>query len=148
MEALTAKSVRVLVRVDYDKGQSLPPAGDYLALDAYEELNVPDPKLSVTPDLAWNLAAKFVEGRAGVLTTKGDDAKRRASGPFRNYQDVDQFLDPARPSWSRFDPELGYVSSSVAMQDGVDGAISTYTYVPASHRKLVHYAPCSVLIVK
>ncbi|MGQ9468067.1 MAG: hypothetical protein ACUVSG_10590 [Anaerolineae bacterium] len=31
----TAKGLRVLVRVDYDKGQSLPPADDYLALTEY-----------------------------------------------------------------------------------------------------------------
>ncbi len=35
VERETAKGLRVLVRVDYDKGQSLPPAEDYLALDAY-----------------------------------------------------------------------------------------------------------------
>jgi hypothetical protein len=31
----TAKGLRVLVRVDYDRGQSLPPAGDQLALTEY-----------------------------------------------------------------------------------------------------------------
>jgi len=31
----TAKGLRVLVRVDYDRGQSLPPAGDNLALTGY-----------------------------------------------------------------------------------------------------------------
>jgi len=31
----TAQGLRVLVRVDYDLGQSLPPAGDYLALEEY-----------------------------------------------------------------------------------------------------------------
>ncbi|MEW6232116.1 MAG: hypothetical protein AB1566_07380 [Chloroflexota bacterium] len=31
----TAKGLRVLVRVDYDRGQSLPPANDYLALTDY-----------------------------------------------------------------------------------------------------------------
>ncbi|MDY7079186.1 MAG: hypothetical protein SXV54_19910 [Chloroflexota bacterium] len=31
----TAQGLRVLVRVDYDYGQSLPPAGDYLALTEY-----------------------------------------------------------------------------------------------------------------
>ncbi len=35
VQAATAKGLRVLVRVDYDKGQSLPPTGDYLALDRY-----------------------------------------------------------------------------------------------------------------
>ncbi len=33
--AATQKGLKVLVRVDYDKGQSLPPAGDLLALDEY-----------------------------------------------------------------------------------------------------------------
>jgi hypothetical protein len=35
VQAAAAEGLRVLVRVDYDKGQSLPPNGDYLALDAY-----------------------------------------------------------------------------------------------------------------
>ena len=35
VQAAAAKGLRVLVRVDYDQGQSLPPANDYLALDAY-----------------------------------------------------------------------------------------------------------------
>lgn len=34
-QAATAKHLRVLVRVDYDRGQSLPPANDFLALNAY-----------------------------------------------------------------------------------------------------------------
>ncbi|MBI3242846.1 MAG: hypothetical protein HYZ49_11185 [Chloroflexi bacterium] len=35
VQGATAKGLRVLVRVDYDQGQSIPPANDYLALDAY-----------------------------------------------------------------------------------------------------------------
>jgi hypothetical protein len=35
VQSAVARGLRVLVRVDYDKGQSLPPNGDYLALDAY-----------------------------------------------------------------------------------------------------------------
>lgn len=35
VQGATAKGLRVLVRVDYDQGQSIPPASDYLALDAY-----------------------------------------------------------------------------------------------------------------
>ncbi len=35
VQAAITNGLRVLVRVDYDKGQSLPPNGDYLALDAY-----------------------------------------------------------------------------------------------------------------
>jgi hypothetical protein len=35
VHAATAKGLRVLVRVDYDRGQSVPPANDFLALNAY-----------------------------------------------------------------------------------------------------------------
>lgn len=35
VHALAAQNLRVLVRVDYDRGQSLPPSGDYAALSEY-----------------------------------------------------------------------------------------------------------------
>lgn len=35
VQQATAQGLRVLVRVDYDQGQSLPPAGDYVALAEY-----------------------------------------------------------------------------------------------------------------
>ena len=35
VQQATAKGLTVLLRVDYDKGQTLPPANDFLALDAY-----------------------------------------------------------------------------------------------------------------
>jgi hypothetical protein len=42
--------------------------------------------------------------------------------------DVDYFLDPARPSWARFDPLTGYVPSDIVIRDGVDGAYTLNSY--------------------
>jgi len=60
--------------------------------------------------------------------------------------DVERLLDPDRPSWSRFDPELGYVPSDFVMQDGMDRTYSTYTYGPHGERRIVNYAdrPCRI----
>jgi hypothetical protein len=54
--------------------------------------------------------------------------------------EVERFIDPEAPSWARFDPELGYVPNDSRVPDGVDGAISTYTYGGQGERKLINYA--------
>ena len=67
---------------------------------------------------------------------------------FTTYRavDVEQFLDPSKPSWSRFDPETGYAPNGVTMPDGIEDSRSRYTYTAAGHRKLVNYAdrPCRI----
>ena len=61
-------------------------------------------------------------------------------------QDVDLFLDPDKPTYARFDGELGYVPSDVVLKDGVDGSYSTYTYEPCGQRRMVNYGgrPCRI----
>jgi len=58
--------------------------------------------------------------------------------------DIDQFLDLAKTTWSRFDPELGYLLVDCTQRDGVDRSITKYTYEPGGQRKMVNYAdqPC------
>ena len=46
---------------------------------------------------------------------------------FRNT-DVDQLLNPEKPSFVRFDSELGYIPNDIIMKDGECGSYSTYTY--------------------
>ncbi len=60
--------------------------------------------------------------------------------------DVEQLLDPARPTWVKFDPELGYVPDNVVMRDGMDGSRTIYSYEPAGHRRMLNYAgrPCRI----
>jgi len=64
---------------------------------------------------------------------------------FRSI-DVEQLLDPNRPTWVKFDPELGYVPDNVVMRDGVDNSRTTYTYELAGNRKVVNYPdrPCRI----
>ena len=42
--------------------------------------------------------------------------------------DVENLLDPQKPSWVNFDPVLGYVPSDFIMQDGMDDSWTTYRY--------------------
>jgi hypothetical protein len=60
--------------------------------------------------------------------------------------DIDQFLDPKQTSWSRFDPETGYVPGSLVLKDGVDDSRSIYTYGPQGNRLCVNGAgqPCRI----
>jgi len=61
--------------------------------------------------------------------------------------DMDRLLDPHRPSFLRFDPELGYVFVTFTMRDGIDDSVSVYNYEPhGGHRRVVHYAdqPCRI----
>ena len=60
--------------------------------------------------------------------------------------DVEHLLDPKRPSWVRYDPELGYVPSSIVMKDGLDDSYSTYTIEPTGERKVINHAdkPCRI----
>lgn len=61
-------------------------------------------------------------------------------------REIDRFIDPAAPSWARFDPELGYLPNDSRVPDGVDGAISTYAYGGWGERTTINYAqhPCRV----
>lgn len=61
-------------------------------------------------------------------------------------REVARFIDPAAPSWARFDAELGYVPNDSRVPDGVDGAISNYTYGKWGERITINYAgePCRV----
>lgn len=59
---------------------------------------------------------------------------------------VEQFLDPARPSWAKFDAELGYTLNNCVLRDGMDGAYSVYQFEPAGHRKLINHAGFSCRI--
>ena len=60
--------------------------------------------------------------------------------------DVEEMLDPERPSFVRFDPELGYVPSDIIMRDGMDFSFSAYTYEPGGQRGMVNYRglPCRI----
>ena len=60
--------------------------------------------------------------------------------------DVEAVLDPQKPSWCSFDPEIGYVPRAIVLQDGMDFCRTTYTFEPAGQRKMVNYAgqPCRI----
>ena len=60
--------------------------------------------------------------------------------------EIDRFLDPQSPSWARFDPQLGYVPNESRVPDGIDDAISTYSYGPLGERLLINHAgaPCRI----
>ncbi|HIJ73134.1 MAG TPA: SGNH/GDSL hydrolase family protein, partial [Candidatus Hydrogenedentes bacterium] len=60
--------------------------------------------------------------------------------------DVELLLDRERPSFVRFDPELGYVPDDIIMQDGMDFSFSTYTYEKTGQRKMMNYPdrPCRI----
>jgi hypothetical protein len=60
--------------------------------------------------------------------------------------DVEAVLDPDKPSWCNFDPEIGYVPRNIVLQDGMDFCHTTYSYEPAGQRKMVKYAdqPCRI----
>jgi hypothetical protein len=59
-------------------------------------------------------------------------------------EEVGRFLDPRAPKWARFDPELGYVPNDCRVPDGVDGAITSYSYGSQGERRTINYAsaPC------
>jgi hypothetical protein len=80
------------------------------------------------------------------MTTFADLVHEFLSAAVVHREDVDQFLDPDRPKWACFDPELGYVPHPSRVPDGVDGAVSTYRYGGFGERITVHYAdrPCRV----
>jgi hypothetical protein len=42
--------------------------------------------------------------------------------------DVEYFLDPARPSWARFDGLTGYVPADIVIRDGMDGCSTVNSY--------------------
>ena len=61
--------------------------------------------------------------------------------------EIERLLDPKQPAILKFDPELGYLHRNHAMQDGMDGTITSGTYAPrGGYRTMVNYAgqPCRI----
>jgi len=59
---------------------------------------------------------------------------------------LDVFLDPAKPSWAAFDPELGYVLGNSLQRNGVDGCATVSTSARSGARTSHVYAgrPCRI----
>ena len=61
--------------------------------------------------------------------------------------EMERLLDPDRPSFVQFDPELGYVLKDYIFRDGMEGTLTAYEYEPhGGHRKMINYAdqPCRI----
>lgn len=61
--------------------------------------------------------------------------------------EIERVLDPAHPSFIKFDPELGYELKDYLFTDGMEGTLSSYVYEPhGGHRKMINYAdaPCRI----
>ena len=60
--------------------------------------------------------------------------------------DMEKALDPAFPSFNRFDPELGYVLADYVGPDGMDGSRSMYRFEPGGQRKMINFSdrPCRI----
>ena len=61
--------------------------------------------------------------------------------------EMDRLLAPDRPSFVKFDPELGYILKDYMFRDGMEDTLSVYTYEPhGGHRKMINYAdqPCRI----
>ena len=61
-------------------------------------------------------------------------------------EEVDEFLDPERPNWARFDPELGYLLCNSEMQDGIDECLTNSNYQATGERKTINGSdkPCRI----
>lgn len=61
--------------------------------------------------------------------------------------EISRILDPEKPSFVEFDPELGYVLKDYIFRDGAEGSLSEYNYEKnGGHRKMINYAdaPCRI----
>jgi hypothetical protein len=55
-------------------------------------------------------------------------------------QTLDAFLSPEKPSWAKFDPELGYLLKNSIYKDGMDGSFTFTSFEKYGARKMVNYA--------
>ena len=61
--------------------------------------------------------------------------------------EIDRILDPDNPAFIRFDPVLGYELKDYDFNDGQDGILSDYVYMPhGGHRQMVNYADAACRI--
>jgi hypothetical protein len=80
------------------------------------------------------------------MTSFSDHVHRFLAEAVVDRAEVDRFLDPDEPTWARFDSELGYLPHPSQVQDGIDGAVSTYRYGDAGERLMINYADGSCRI--
>ncbi|MFP4029681.1 MAG: hypothetical protein ACLFWL_18020, partial [Candidatus Brocadiia bacterium] len=62
-------------------------------------------------------------------------------------EEIERLLDPDRPSFIDFDPELGYVLRDYTFRDGMEDTLCAYNYEShGGHRKMINYAdkPCRI----
>ena len=53
---------------------------------------------------------------------------------------IDYFLDPEKPSWTQFDPELGYILGNYLPKAGIDGSLTISTVLNNGARTSHLYA--------
>jgi len=61
--------------------------------------------------------------------------------------EIERILDPKRPSFVSFDPELGYLLKNYIFRDGMYDTLSSYIYEEnGGYRKMINYAdePCRI----
>jgi hypothetical protein len=60
--------------------------------------------------------------------------------------ELDLFLDPNRPHWAQFDPDLGYILGNDMPRDGIDGSSTISTVQKNGARTAAIYAdrPCRI----
>ena len=56
-------------------------------------------------------------------------------------EEIERVTNPEKPSFVKFDPELGYVLKNYVFRDGIDGTLCEYIYEKdGGHRKMINYA--------
>ena len=61
--------------------------------------------------------------------------------------EIDRLLDPQRPFFVKFDPQLGYLLEDCVFNDGIENSRCVYNYeTHGKHRRMINYAdqPCRI----
>lgn len=71
---------------------------------------------------------------------RADSVVKFLAAATLNREEIDRFLDPHRPSWARFDSQLGYLPNDSTVPDNIDGSLSEYRYGRLGERLQINHS--------
>jgi len=77
---------------------------------------------------------------SGSAPAKATSIREFLRGITYRREEVDTFLDPKQPNWTKFDPDLGYTLRTNVLKDGMDESRTLTSYQTTGERTMINYA--------
>ena len=87
-----------------------------------------------------------LEGSDTLATDRQASIREFLNKATPRREEVETYLDPGKPNWAKFDPELGYTLRDNILKDGVNGSRTIGSFQKTGERTMINYVhrPCRI----